>query len=654
MKHMGGGFPAQMHLWGQMTQDFIDLQSNADMALRMVAEAKELVYDTEGSGLDWRRNVNVGYVFTVDNDSVYVPVRHGGGGNLVDPTGACGPLLKAEPGTDGWKLHPFERALAKAFDARRAAKLPTIGHNIQFDCHTSLTTGITLGRELVCTQNNQTLIDEHTRGYSLEKVAEYYKVQAKKSEEMYAHLGRVFNATPNRNLMGRFWELSGVDPVAYDYATGDGVTTQEVWYKQRDRIADEELHDIWRVEGQLIWSLVKMERRGIPLDLEYLDKLVRFIGGKVEEAKASLPPDFNPRSPTAMKELMEKHGHTDWPMTEPTKRFPEGSPSFTAKWLKTHEIGRAIVGLKEWTNLLNSFVVPLRDEHQYAGYINANIRQNASDEGGTITGRLACSGPNLQAVPKHNFELAARLRRAFVAERGMLLYEADYSQAEPRMYAHYSKDANLVEGYSQKPARDVHTIVAEMFNVDRKTTGKRMNMGMFTGMQVNTFSEHMGWDKAKAAEMWNRWYTLFPGVRAFQSNAKAVMLSRGFVKTILGRRARIEDRRFAYKAVSRIIQGGNADIMKYKIVQIDRWLEESGIDYVWLVMTVHDSLMWMAEDSERGVAVSEKIAEMMADVQTAPFNMRVPFEVEVDSGHNWAEATFGEGGVTVYSEVEAA
>lgn len=631
----------------------MDLQANAEMALKMVTEAKELTYDTEGSGLDWRRNVNVGYVFTVDNDSIYVPVRHGGGGNLVDPTGACAPLTCAEPGAGNWKLHPFEVELARAFDVRREKGLFTIGHNMQFDVHTSLTTGIDLGRNLICTQNNQTLIDEHSRGFSLEKVAEYWNVQAKKGEEMCEHLGRVFNTSPKRSLMSRFWELSGTDQVAYDYAVGDGITTQEVWRKQRVAIEEQEIGVIWGVESQLIYSLVRMERRGIPLDLEYVEKLVRFIEIKVAKAREALPRDFNPRSPTMMKELMERHGHTDWPLTEPTKRFPNGSPSFTAKWLKTHEIGKAIVGLKEWTNLLNTFVIPLRDEHSFNGYINANIRQNASDEGGTITGRLACSSPNLQAVPKHNFELAARLRRAMAAVSGMLLYEADYSQAEPRMFAHYSKDENLVAGYSQTPARDVHTIVAEMFNVDRKTTGKRMNMGMFTGMQVKTFGEHMGWPAPKAVEMWNRWYSLFPGIRNFQNSAKNVMSSRGFVKTILGRRARLDDRRFAYKATSRIIQGGNADIMKYKIVQIDTWLESQGIDYAWLVMTIHDSLMWMAEDSERGREVSKTIAEMMADVQSEPFNMRVPFEVEVDCGHNWAEATFGKSGVEVYGEVEA-
>ena len=630
----------------------VDLQDNAEKALRMVAEAAELTYDTEGSGLDYRKNVNVGYVFTVDNESLYVPVRHGGGGNLVDPTGMCAPLTKAEPGKGNWALHPFELALSKAFDIRRNKNLPTIGHNIQFDAHTSITTGITLGRNLICTQNTQVLIDEHTRGYSLEKVAEYWKVEAKKSESMYEHLGRVFGVAASRSLMDRYWELSGVDAVAYGYAVGDGITTQAVWRKQSEVIDKDELQGIWELESQLIWSLVRMERRGIPLDVDYCDKLVKYIGIKVDKAREALPKGFNPRSPTAMKELMEKHGHVDWPMTEPTKRFPNGSPSFTAKWLKTHEIGRTIVGLKEWTNLLNTFVIPLRDEHAFEGVVNASIRQNASDEGGTITGRLACSSPNMQAVPKHNFELAARLRRAFVANPGFKLYEADYSQAEPRMFAHYSKDANLVEGYSATPARDVHTIVAEMFNVDRKTTGKRMNMGMFTGMQVNTFGEHMGWDRSKATEMWNRWYSLFPGVRTFQNSAKAVMLSRGFVKTILGRHAHLDDRRFAYKAVSRIIQGGNADIMKYKIVLIDKWLDSEGIDYAWLVMSIHDSLMWMAEDSERGRAVSENIAAMMADVQTAPFNMRVPFEVEVDSGYNWAEATFGKSGVEQYAEVE--
>ena len=46
----------------------------ASTALRWVAEAPLLAYDTETSGVDWKQNQPVGYVFTIDSDnSVYIP-----------------------------------------------------------------------------------------------------------------------------------------------------------------------------------------------------------------------------------------------------------------------------------------------------------------------------------------------------------------------------------------------------------------------------------------------------------------------------------------------------------------------------------------------------------------------------------------------------
>ena len=91
----------------------IDLAANAEKALRMTREAPEMAYDTETSGLDYRKNVPIGYVFTTDEESLYVPIRHGGGGNLADPQGKVQPLTVAEP--EHWDLHPFEISIKNVF-----------------------------------------------------------------------------------------------------------------------------------------------------------------------------------------------------------------------------------------------------------------------------------------------------------------------------------------------------------------------------------------------------------------------------------------------------------------------------------------------------------------------------------------------------------
>ena len=606
----------------------------AEAALKIVRNTEELSYDTETSGLDWKRNFPVGYVIGDGVDTFYIPVRHGGGGNLADPKGCKVP----ETSTDDWNIHSFERELAKSFEERKAKKLLTVGHHIKFDAHFSANAEIYLGRGLSCTQNNQALIDEHSKSFSLDAVAKYHKVTAKKGEELYQHLANQFGVPATRSAMSEFWRLAGNDPIGSEYAIGDGVTTLEVYKAQKRELlsVDEwgfDRKQVWELENELIWTLFRIERRGIKIDTQYLGQTIEELEKGIEEALSILPDNFNPRSPIQMQRYIEQY-RNDWPTTE------KGNPSFTEKWLKTFPEGKPIVDLRKNTNLINSFMRPMLETHQYEGRVHATLNQLKADEHGTVSGRFSCSHPNLQQVPKHNKPLAKLFRKGFVADEGFEFYEGDYSQCEPRLFAHYSGDENLLDGYNATPPKDVHTIVAEMLNKNRATTAKRMNMGMFTGMYPKSFSGHMGVTIPEAKDLWDQWHGLFPKVKPFQDAAKTNILARGYIYTLLRRRCHLDNPRFAYKATSKIIQGGNADIIKYKLLEIDKWLEERG-DMSHLLMTVHDSFVWQSPATEEGRQEAEAIVEIMGRVQCEPFNLRVPFTTDLDRGKNWSEASFG-------------
>lgn len=618
----------------------LTLSEKAELAIRLVRESKELSFDTETSGLDWKVNNPIGWVFYAEGapQSIYVPTRHGGGGNLAGGK----PLDRA---TDPIEVHPFEKELARAFDDRNRT-MPdglVIGHHTAFDAKFAWNVGVMLGRNMTCTQNREALVNEYTKSFALSALSDKYGVTAKKGEELYEHLSRLFGGPSDRKSMQHFWRTSGSDPLVVDYAEGDGVSTLEVFHEQKKAIIKDELESITKIEDELIWTLVRMERRGIKVDTNYLDRFIGVMEQRVKDAFGVLPEGFNPRSPNNVRDWMVSKGHTDWPTTA------KGNPSFTEKWLKNSEAGQAVLAVRKNTNMLNSFAVPLRDEHTVNGRVHATLNQNKMDDKGTISGRLSCSHPNLQQVPKHNAELAVPLRRAFVPDEGYEIYEADWSQAEPRLFAHYSQSKQLLDGYNSTPFRDVHTLVAELLDVDRSTTGKRMNMGIFTGMQIPTFSAHMGLPQSEAGQMWHAWYREFPEVRTFQNKAKSRILNRGYVKTLLGRRGRLEERRFAYKATSKIIQGGQADMMKYKMVELDKILEAWG-DEIHLQMQIHDALLWQAPATDKGRKQALEIKDVMADVQTEPFNLSVPFVSDFDFGLSWAEASFGKKKMDKYME----
>lgn len=609
----------------------ITLAEQAEKALRVVEEAPIIGYDTETSGLDWKIHNPVGYVITADAvNNFYIPVRHGGGGNLNDPN--CGPLTAPDAPT---KQHAFEAALAKSFRIRRERKLLTVGHNLIFDMHSSANQGIYLGRECGDTQHNAAMLDEYRKSFSLDACAKEAGVTAKLGDELYGYIASIAGGEAVRASMEHFWQTDGQHPVVIDYSCGDGITTLELWEHQMRGIEEEEMQFIHGIESHLIWTVFRTERRGIKIDEKYIDILTEAVDKEMVEARKKLPPNFNERSGPQVRKMFENLGITDWPTTG------IGNPSFPEKWLKKSDAGRAIVAIRKLSNLGNSFVVPLRDRHMFKGRVHSSLNQLKSDEFGTVSGRFSSSSPNLQQVPKRDKELGSRFRRVFIADEGMDFWEADYSQCEPRLFAHYAKEETLIDGYNAVPFRDVHQVVADKFGVERDPTAKRMNMGIFTGMQIESFAGHMGWELDRAANAFNAWFEEFSGIRKFQNQAKQVLRSRGYVKTILGRRCRMDNPRFAYRGTSKIIQGSNADIVKERYLAMDEYLESEG-DIAWLSMTVHDSFNFQTPLGAKGEAISAELIRMMEDVRGPPYSLRVPFVAETGHGPDWATATYGE------------
>lgn len=613
------------------------LGERAEQLLRVVREAREIAYDTETSGLDWKIHHPIGYVVTSSDFNAYIPIRHGGGSNLLDHQ--CGPLRTA---TDSIvHTHQFERELTKAFQVRRERGFLTIGHNLKFDMHMSAKHGIMLGRDCEDTSINAAMLDEFAKSFSLENCAIAAGVTPKKGTELYKHMAALFGAKDEKGIMGRFWELPGNDQLAVEYAMGDGTTTLELRAAQIVKIREEGMGVIHNVESQLIWTIFRMERRGIKVDMTRIAEVEKEVERQLILVRSKLPKNFNSRSPVAVKLYLEGHGKTDWPMTEPSSKFPNGQPSFNEKWLKTFPEGKAIVSERKLSNLDNSFLTPLKTEHTFNGRVYSSLNQMKGDEYGTISGRFSSSQPNLQQIPKRDKELGRLFRSVFVPDEGMDFYEADYSQCEPRLFAHYSREPALMDGYSRNPPMDMHHIVSQNFGVERDPTAKRMNMGILTGMYPPTFAAHMSWSLERATDEWNKWFALFPGIKDFQESATGLFKSSGYIYTILKRRCRMDHPRFAYRATSRIIQGSNADIVKYKLLQVDKWLESIN-DIIHLLMTVHDSYNWQAPKGSQGEKLSKEMVDMFCDVQTAPFSLRVPFIMDVGSGPSWAIATYGE------------
>lgn len=595
-----------------------------DKFLAMLKSKEPLAYDVETNGLKWQSQHTIGYSLSDGVEKVYVPVRHTPGGNIE-------------------QVDDFEREVARLISERKA---PLITHNGKFDSHFSLNHGIRLADcGLFDTMVGAALLNENAGSFSLKSVAKKLgDIPQKQDEELYTHMVQKLGPQHKRNYMGNYHLLRGDDPIACEYAEYDTLTTWHVWNKQRKEIYGENLDFVYDLELRLLHVLQKMERRGVCIDMDEVERMRSNIDQLQLDAHAMLPlkEDLNPINTRSNKDLQDyftMHEITDWEFTEPTERHPNGLPSFNKLFLGQSDAGKILLQARAIDHFKNSFVDPI-DAYIFDGKLFTNFNQTFQEfGGGTKSGRLSCNHPNMQQVPKRDKFLGAIFRKIFIPKPGFTFIEFDYSQAEPRLFSHYSDEPVLVHGYNQVPFIDMHTVAANYMHIERGQA-KNLNLGLQYTMGIAKLAKQLGIDESEARAMYYKWKATFPNVSKFTKRASQVAEDRGYVKTILGRRARFPDPRWAYRAANRIVQGGSADILKYAMVKLDDWIVGSGQeDKVRMLLNIHDAILFEVEDSILEETIP-KIKAIMENVQSAPFNLRVPFIAEYKTGKNWADATY--------------
>ena len=260
------------------------------------------------------------------------------------------------------------------------------------------------------------------------------------------------------------------------------------------------------------------------------------------------------------------------------------------------------------------------------------------------------SNPNLQQIHKRNEELGRLFRSVFVPDDGMIWCSSDLKACEPRLLAYYSRAKVFLDGFRNDPNFDPHGGVAKAVNAatwdkmtdherkDARETGKRINQTLITGGGKGVLVSKYGIPPDKIDRIWNDYFDAMPEIRPFQRSAAARMQGRGYVVSLLGRRARREVGR-EYKAVNRLLQCGNADLVKTSMVLIDEFLRSEN-DKMTMINSVHDALdfEYLPGDEK----IRDRCLEMMTDFPKELISIDVPLGIDWKEGPNWSIATYGE------------
>lgn len=627
-----------------MRERLVNTWPEAERLFRILRESNHVTYDSETSGLDWKRNHIVGHVITpLGEDSMYVPVRHLGGGNL--------PGCRIPESPTGWEgdLHPFEVELAKIAGEKWRR---WVGHNLIFDLRFCRRHGILLYGDYEDTSINAPLIDENQFSFSLDAVSKHNEVQTKKGDDLYQYISAQFGCPAERKSMEHFWRTNAAERVVWEYAAGDGVSTEEVWAKQQADLDEQGLRTVWDVECRLIKTLFRMTSGGVRINENQLDRVEALFAKRSAEVSKNFPEGFNSKSPTALKKFLEPFIDENWPRNSITAaemkkaakegRDPIGALKFDADTLKRVSVGRDIIDFRKITNAQTLYIGPMKQRHLHLGRVHCEFYQMATDNYGTVSGRLSSADPNLQAVTKRDKFTGPAYRSVFEPDEGCDWEDRDYKQQEYVVFTDYTGDPNLMAGYAANPPVDIHQMVADMINVERDPTAKRMNLGMLYGMGIAKLAFSLGVSESQAREWMNLYHQKFPYARQFLKGAEAKARRRGFVFTYLKRRRRFPNPQFAHKAGNAVIQGSSADITKQKMVEIDEYFASED-DYCRLMLQIHDSLSWSAPRDERGRRMTAEADKIMTDFysENAAIKLRAKLGIDISSGSNWAEATFG-------------
>src|ERR671925_1527774 len=178
-----------------------------------------------------------------------------------------------------------------------------------------------------------------------------------------------------------------------------------------------------------------------------------------------------------------------------------------------HEIVGVIEEWREYSKLLNTYLEPLPSLiSPEDGRLHTTFNQAVAS-----TGRLSTSNPNLQAIPIRT-ELGREIRSAFVAEQGMRLLSADYSQIELRILADVSGEPKLREAFER--GEDIHTATAAevlgkdpaTLTKDERNVAKMINFGIIYGISAFGLSENLEIPREEAQAYIDAYLARFPHV----------------------------------------------------------------------------------------------------------------------------------------------
>lgn len=601
----------------------VDLETTAWEAAQ---ESEEDETDDEApSALSpYRGGKMLGVAIRCGGNSFYVPMRH---------SDLTSHMYNLDPGV----VYSWLRdCVARAKIVRNA--------NVKFDAHfLEDEAGCDLSRKVLeCTTTLAKIVDSDRMSYSLDTLAkDLVGVDITHLENRvlaYAGTGKK-----------RDYSRCPAD-ITTEYACGDVETAEGAHARLLELLPPECTH-IWELERDVTAALFDVERGGMRVDVNKLMLESVLTSHKLEVLSQiiyeSINRDINPGSYKDVSDLLLR----EWGLP-PVEFTKTGNPSLGYKAMtkyaslphvrlypKRYAAVKAIARYRELKTYKSLFVDKYlafnRDGLMHPSY-NQLVR----------TGRMSCKEPNAQ-------QLSSEAKCLCIPGEGYGFVRFDYSQVEFRYMAHFLGDQEAIEAFRNDPTTDFHTWVAKMCGIPRNRAknvnfaigfgaGEKKVLEMLSGDEAVAEDVYKGlksenWPEetfeqeysrrctARSSEVLAKYHDRLPTLKPVTREAMRAARSRGYVRTLFGRRRHLDTRR-AYRGFNSAVQGSAADTLKRALVALSPRFSDFARSWGYRVTAVvHDEVLLtcprdVVESKDLREGVNERMCAAAPEAMTVPLS----------------------------------
>ena len=565
---------------------------------------KILAIDTETTGLNPTSDKIVGISLAVnDTHGAYIPIRHKSGTTDLFGTSDYAPHQM--------DINTVHKTL---FPILSDEKIIKIGHNLKYDLHILANEGWDISKinPIDDTMLLSYILNGTLHGHGLDELALKY----------LGHENIKFSSlfpAKTRDTDMRFDTLAIKD--ACLYAAEDACICRALYDLMHPKLeSNEKLYKLYKTcDLPLMPVLLTLERNGVLVDRSKLQHLSSVFHEQLQSLEHEIwsmaTHEFNIASPKQLGVVLFDE------LGLPANKKRSTDADTLNELIDTHPIIEKILNWRSIAKLAGTYTDALPHQIASDNRIHTTYLQTS-----TNTGRLSSRDPNLQNIPIKT-ELGEEIRKCFVAAPGHVLISVDYSQIQLRLLADIANVHTFKETFNS--GTDIHEQTArKIFDIpsnqpvtkELRRAAKTVNFSIIYGISSFGLAAQLGVGRTDAQNIINSYMSGLPEIKEYIEKTKKFATEHACVYTPWGRRIELPEiknprmRAYAMRAaINAPIQGFEADLMRYAMVEIAKNITQPNPDKIRMIMQVHDEIVFECR-AEYANEFAEKIKHTMETI----------------------------------------